>query len=129
MKTMTLALAAFAAVALGLSAFAADEKKAAGNADKLVGTWEATKGDLPAGSTAEFTKAGKIKVTIKGEDKTETHEGTYKLDGDTITVTATREGKERTHSMTIKKLTDKELVLADPKDTEGKKTVEFKKKK
>jgi uncharacterized protein (TIGR03066 family) len=122
MKTMTLALVALAA--LGLSA-TADDKKPAVSVDKLVGTWEVTKGDLPAGSTAEFAKNGKLKVTIKGEDKTETHEGTFKLDGDTIKVTAKRDGEERNHSMIIKKLTDKEMIL---ENAESKKTVEFKKK-
>ena len=29
------------------------------NADLIVGKWEATKGQMPAGSTIEFTKDGK----------------------------------------------------------------------
>jgi uncharacterized protein (TIGR03066 family) len=114
MKTMTLALAAFAL--LSFSARAEDK------ASKLVGKWEVTKGDVPAGSTAEFSKDGKLKVIIKRE-KTITNEGTYKLDGDTLKVTSTDPGgKERNESFKIKKLTDKELILEDKgKDIEFKK--------
>jgi uncharacterized protein (TIGR03066 family) len=110
MKTIALALAAF--VMLSFSARAEDK------ADKLVGKWEATKGDIPAGSTAEFSKDGKIKVTLKRGDKTESKEGTYKLDGDTLKVTSKDGGMERTESFKLKKLTDKELVIGDKRDKE-----------
>ena len=105
MKTIALTLAAF-----GLLSFSARAEDKTG---KLVGKWEAAKGDIPAGSTAEFTKDGKVKVVIKREDRKVTHEGTYKLEGDTLKLTEKRDGKERTQSFKIKTLTDKELVLDD----------------
>jgi uncharacterized protein (TIGR03066 family) len=95
------------------------------NADKIVGTWEATKGEMPAGSTVEFTKDGKMKINIKAGGQTVSVEGTYKVDGDKLTTTGKGpDGKEKTETVKIKKLTDKELALEDDKG----KTEEFKKK-
>jgi len=116
MKTITLTLAAL--VALSCSARADDK------ADKLVGKWEMTKGEAK-GTTAEFTKDGKVKVGLKRGDKTETKEGTYKIDGDTLKLSSTEGGKERTESFKVKSLTDKELVLVDRRNKE----VAFKKLK
>ena len=93
--------------------------------DKLLGTWEVTKGDMPPGSTIEFTKEGKLKFTIKLPDgKTHSEEGTYEVDGESIK-TGHKEGdKEVKETIKIKSLTDKELVTLDEKG----KTDEFKKK-
>ena len=118
MKTLTLTLAAF--VLMGLSARAEDAKAA-----KLVGKWEAVKGQLPAGSTIEFGKDGKITVTVKKEGKTQANDGTYKLDGGKIAVTRKYDGKERTRTFKIKKLDDKELITEDDQG----KTTEFKRVK
>jgi uncharacterized protein (TIGR03066 family) len=94
------------------------------NADKIVGTWEAVKGEVPAGSTIEFTKDGKMKLNIKAGGQTISVEGTYKVDGDKLTTTGKGpDGKEKTETVKIKKLTDKELVIEDEKG----KTEEFKK--
>ena len=98
-----------------------DEKKAS-----IVGNWTAAKvdpGTLPEGSVAEFAKDGKFKITMKGSD--EKIEGTYKVDGDKVALTMKRDGQERTQNLTIKKLTDTDLILLGP---DGK-TVEFKVKK
>jgi len=120
MKTIALTLAALALLPLSVRAADKDDKAA-----KLIGKWEAVKGEIPAGSTAEFSKDGKLTVTVKREDKNVRHEATYKFDGDTIKFTATRDGQERTETMKVKKLTDKELVVVDPRGKE----VEFKKVK
>jgi len=96
---------------------------------KIVGVWEATKGDLPPGSTIEFTKEGKVKVAFKGPDGKLIDvpiEATYAVDGDKVKVTSKGpDGKDKTEAMTIKTLNDKELVLSD----EMKKEVSFTKKK
>jgi uncharacterized protein (TIGR03066 family) len=118
MKTIALTLAAFVLVSLNARA----EDKA--DKDKLLGKWEAVKGELPAGSTVEFTKDGKIKVSVKQEGKTEKHDGTYKLDGGTITVTHKRDGEESRRSFKVKKLTGEVLVVEGDKGT-----VEFKRAK
>lgn len=94
------------------------------NADKILGTWEATKGEIPAGATLAFNKDGKLKVMAEVDGKAVNIEGTYKVDGDTLTTTTKHEGADRTETATIKTLTDKELVLENKKG----KTFEFKKK-
>lgn len=102
--------------------------RAADNAKMLVGKWEVTKADegtVPAGTMIEFTKDGKIKLTGKKEGEDVSHEGTYKVDGDTFTITMKAKDKEVTHKITIVKISEKELST---KNEEGK-MVELKKKK
>ena len=110
----------------------ADEKKAddkkADNAKLLVGAWEVAKADqgtVPVGSTVEFTKDGKIKVTHKQGDKTETLEGTYKVDGDKFSFEIKVGDNVNKKTITIKKISDTEMSTVD---ADGK-TVELKKKK
>jgi uncharacterized protein (TIGR03066 family) len=82
---------------------------------KLVGTWELAKsgGDLPPGTIIEFTKDGKLKATLKADDQTITIEGTYKLDKNKIEVKV-KVGEEIVEeTVTIKRLTDKELEVED----------------
>jgi uncharacterized protein (TIGR03066 family) len=126
---IALRLAMVGCLFFGLTALAqAEAKKAdkdASNKEKLVGTWEAVKGDLPEGSTVDFTKDGKLKLTAKVQDKTITMEGKYELDGNKLKVTLKQGDKEMKQTLTIKTLTDKILVTLDE---EGK-TDEFKKKK
>lgn len=97
------------------------------NKDKIIGTWELTKGggETAPGSTFEFTKDGKTKMTAKVGDKTINMDATYKVEGNKLLTTAKGpDGKEDTNTDTIVKLTDTEMVL---ESKEGK--VEFKKKK
>jgi uncharacterized protein (TIGR03066 family) len=105
----------------------ADDKKADIDKDKLLGTWEVVKSDEgpPVGTVVEFTKDGKMKVTHKSDGKEETLEGTYKIDGDKLSVVLKMGDKEDKHSVTIKKLTATEMTAENEKG----KTAEFKKKK
>ncbi len=103
------------------AAGAADKDKP--NADKIVGSWEFVKingKDPGIPIKVEFTKDGMIKVggmTL----------GTYKIDGDKITLTAKKTGaKDDTDVSTIKLLTDEKLILVDEKKKEE---TEFKKAK
>jgi uncharacterized protein (TIGR03066 family) len=117
-------VAALAVVCLVGTAARADEKD---TAKKLVGKWEVTKaeeGTLPTGTTVEFTKDGKIKVTVKAGDQDMTVEGTYKLDGDKFEIKFKMGDQEHSNTITITKLTDTELHT---KDKDGK-VVETKKK-
>ncbi len=93
-------------------------------AKKIVGIWEVTKSesDLPAGTTVEFTKDGKLSVIIKDDMK---FSGTYKLDKDKLNVKLTAEGQTIEETSTITKLTDDALELKD----KDKKVDVFKKKK
>jgi uncharacterized protein (TIGR03066 family) len=108
---------------LSVPAQAQDKK----NAEKLVGTWSVTKSeDAPPGALLEFTKDGKLKLTVKVEGKEISVEGTYKVEGDSITVTMKGpDGKEKTEKAKIKELTDKKLITVDEKG----KIDEFAKKK
>src|SRR5439155_4753040 len=64
--------------------------KANANKDKLVGVWEVVKaeqGALPVGSTVEFGKDGKAKVTAVREGKESSVEGTFAVEGSKLNVT------------------------------------------
>jgi uncharacterized protein (TIGR03066 family) len=127
MKSLATALACVAVLALtGLSLAAEKKADAKTNKDLIVGVWEVTKSDsgAPAGATIEFTKDGKMIVTIKDGDKTEKVDGTYTIDKDSITSKLKVGDKEKEETVKIKKLDDKVLVV---EDKEGKKD-EFKKK-
>ncbi len=103
---------------LGVTVARADEKKDKDlDKDKLVGTWEVTKGDsLPVGSTVEFTKDGKSKFVILNSDgKTQKFEGTYKIEGQGFKSVVKIEDKEHTETIKVTTLTDKELVVVDEK--------------
>jgi uncharacterized protein (TIGR03066 family) len=98
---------------------------------KLLGKWQlvkSSKGDLPSGlvATIHFEKDNKVKMHIELADKKQDVSATWKLDGMKLTVEYT-DGppKGKTETMTIKKLTDEELVTVDEKDV----TEEFKKVK
>ncbi len=100
----------------------------ASNKDKIVGSWEVTKG-TPPGGVVEFTKDGKLKMTAEGPDKKPlTMEGTYAVDGDSLKVTMKGPGgKDHSETSKITKLTDKEMAF---EEKQGDKTeiTEFKKK-
>ena len=122
----SLLLACCAAGLVGSAAYAADDKD---NKAKIVGTWSLVKTDAkdapPPGTLVEFTKDGKLKITVEVGEKKLTLEGTYSVEGDTLKTTIkTPDGKESSDTDTITKLTDKELSL---KDKKGEKS-EFKKK-
>jgi uncharacterized protein (TIGR03066 family) len=100
---------------IGLSGFAgaADDKDKDDNAKKIVGKWEITKSgsDLPAGSTVEFTKDGKLTAVIKGDDLK--LEGTYKVEKEKLTVKLKAGDQSIEETVTITKLTDNALELKD----------------
>jgi uncharacterized protein (TIGR03066 family) len=93
------------------------------NAEKIVGAWIVVKFDgkeAPKGKDVvfEFTKDGKLKLA-PGLN------GTYKVNGDKVTLTIMIGGKDDTDSITIKTLTVDTMVVIDDKGKE----MEFKKKK
>lgn len=113
------------------------DEKAPIKKELLVGVWMPAKlpEGLPAGSTftVEFTMDGKIKTWIKSGDKEgpphESLEGTYTIDGDKLTVVAKKDKEHIKRTVTISKLTEKELVVVG-KDKDGKaETIEFIKRK
>ncbi len=117
------------AVALGLCVLGftgttrADEE----TSKKLIGTWvlEKSGSDLPAGSTVEFTKDGKLNVVVKDGSGDLKLTGTYKLEKDKITVKLKVNDQDIEETVTIKKLTDDVLEVEDNEN----KVDTFKKKK
>lgn len=98
------------------------------DAAKIVGKWEITKttGEAPKGAVVEFKKDNKVAISIELNGKKLDLEGTYKVDGDKLSVKIKfmdMESPEETD--TIKSLTDDELVTVDKE----KKETTFKKKK
>jgi len=125
MRRFGLTLTALAILCLAEHGFVSGKEAAKSNATKIVGTWEVTKSqDAPPGSTVEFAKGGKMKVTITLEGKTLTLEGTYKVEGDKIKSTLKQGETEHSETIKIKTLTDTRLVTEDEKG----KIDEFKKK-
>lgn len=94
----------------------------------IVGKWEVTKsapGTVPVGDVVEFTKDGKMKVFAKKDDKNLTIEGTYKIEGNKFDMTLKIGDDEHKQTITITKISDKELATKDKDD----KVVELKRTK
>jgi uncharacterized protein (TIGR03066 family) len=101
--------------------------RAEDNAKLIVGKWtveKADEGTVGKGATVEFTSDGKVKAVHKKGDEDVTVEGTYKVDGDKLTMTLKIGDMEQKIDITIKKLTKTELHT---ENSEGKK-VELMKK-
>ena len=111
-------LAVTAVVCLLGAAVRAEDK--ADNAKLIVGKWTVTKADegtVEKGAIVEFTADGKCKATHKKGDEDVTAEGTYKVDGDKLTMNMKIGDMERKIDITILKLTKTELHT---KNEEGK---------
>jgi len=122
MKALFAAALGVAVVVLAGTAQAQDD-----NGKKIVGVWELTKaaGDLPVGSTLEFTKDGKILAVVKVEGMEVKLDGTYTVEKDKLTAKVKVGDQTHEHVATIKKLTDDALEIED----KDKKLDVFKKKK
>ena len=122
MKSVLAGLLGVVMVAFATNAQAQDD-----NAKKIVGVWEVAKagGDLPAGSTIEFTKDGMIKAVVKVEGMEVKLDGTYTVAKEKLTVKIKVADQNIEEVATIKKLTDDALEIED----KDKKVDVFKKKK
>lgn len=125
MNRMMFALVAGLTIVLvgGRTATAAD------NAEKLLGAWTVVKmdGKEPPKDfeiAVEFMKEGKMKMTMSFGGKSDSQEGTYKVEGDKII--STKKGGDKTDTIIIKTLTADKLIVVDDKD---KKEMELTKKK
>lgn len=90
-----------------------DKKDQKTDAKKLIGKWET--GDKKSLVVIEFAAEGKLTLTAGESGKEIKVEGTYKLDGDKLEVSLKFMGEEQKEKLTIKKLTDTELVTEDSK--------------
>ncbi|MBA4067383.1 MAG: hypothetical protein C0501_27470 [Isosphaera sp.] len=88
---------------------------------KLVGRWESTGGGAGKGvgkTAVEYKSDGKMTLRRTGGKGGDFEvEGTYKLDGNTLTQTTTFNDMERTTKSTILKLTATELETESEKGT------------
>lgn len=100
---------------LGLAGTAGAQDKKDDNAAKIVGKWEVTKSgsDLPAGSTIEFTKDGRMTAVVKADGQELKLDGTYKVEKEKLTVKLKLGDQEMEEAVTIKKLTDDALEVED----------------
>jgi uncharacterized protein (TIGR03066 family) len=123
-KTMKHAMVIVSAVLLVLSASIAGacDEKGKVNKEKIVGTWysiDEKYKDYPI----EFTKDGKVMIFLKSF----TAYGTYKVNDDELIMVITWiKGRESTSKLTIKRLTDSDLIL---ENKETKESAAFRKKK
>jgi uncharacterized protein (TIGR03066 family) len=125
MNAVRLALAG--ALVLGVAAAARADEEKGGKDDiqkKLVGKWELVKfkgkdpkaKGPPPGTTLEFTKGGKVVITLEAEGKKMSMDGTYKVEGKGFKLTTKRGDTENTEAVQVVKVDDKELVLRGEKD-------------
>lgn len=87
-----------------------DDKKDPETKTKLVGVWEAKDGNK-----MEFFKDGKLKITIKFQEKERSVNGTYTLEGNKVTFAVKEGDMEFKDAFTIKSVDDKKLVIVDNK--------------
>jgi uncharacterized protein (TIGR03066 family) len=121
-------IVASAIVVAGLLGTLQAEEKKTDNKSLIVGVWELTKADNGGplvGTVMEYSKDGKIRMTGKANGKEFNFDGTYVVDGNKFTGILKTPDREEKGSVTIKKLTDRELVTEDDVG----RVLEFKRKK
>jgi uncharacterized protein (TIGR03066 family) len=107
---------------------AEDKKDATIDAKKLVGKWEPKDRKEGRSAVMEFAKDGKVTATVSPDGKEMIYNGTYKVDGNKLTMTLKLSGNEVTQTHTVTKLTGTELRLkADTGEEETLVRVEAKK--
>jgi len=94
-------------VVLAFAGFATAEDKV--DAKKLIGKWEPAEQPKGGQMVFEFTEKGKVTIQFTFDGVTKSLEGTYKVDGNKIELTRA-DGKDKTGTLVVSKLTDDELV-------------------
>lgn len=122
MKTLARSLMALSAVAIlaGLS-HAADSKLK----DQIVGKWEpAEQKDAKGSATIEFTKDGKLSISVKAEMLNIDIKGVYKfLDDENVEVTIEApfgKGEKKSDKLKIKSIKDNEMTIVNAQGKEEK---------
>jgi uncharacterized protein (TIGR03066 family) len=128
MKTSRLLVAGMLVFALTASIRAEKKDEKQDDAKLLIGTWKVTTADkdalLDLGDSTEFSKDGKNKTTRKKHGKEVVSQGTYKFEKEKLVITVKSEKGDSETVLTIKQITDMELVLSNDEDG---KVVEFRK--
>ena len=123
MRAVVVALAVVGLFGLSGTARSADDNK-----DLVVGTWEIVYSDakdIPTGTKLEFTKDGKVNLTVKVDGKdVSVDAGGYKVDKDIITLTGKDGSKNdkgricllnKTSFVINDEVEDKVMVMKKPK--------------
>lgn len=111
MLALKISLGTFLVVCMWSGALVADKD----NSKSIVGKWEVAKTDsetLPVGTTIEFTADGKVRVTTKAVNDNQI-EGSYVVEGETLTYHTRLNGKAKSQTLSIKKLEEKEINAGD----------------
>lgn len=108
---MRLMLGLALATVLTLTAGAAQDEKIDGK--KLIGKWSPKDSKKDAGLVIEFAKDNKLILSVDIAGKTEKVEGTYKLDGNKLSLAIKFGEKENKETMTIVRLGDEEMETVD----------------
>lgn len=91
------------------------------DAKLLLGKWQPEKQPDQFNLTVEYLKDNKLTVELEAGGDKQKGEGTYKLDGNKLEVKVEVLGQEHNPKYTVKKLTDKEMVLVEEDKTEERK--------
>jgi uncharacterized protein (TIGR03066 family) len=128
MKTSRLLVAGMMVVFALAAGIRAEEDEKQDRAKLLIGTWKVTTADRDAplgiGDTTEFSKDGKNRTTRRKAGKEVVSQGTYKFEKGKLVITFKSEKGVSENVLTIKMITDKELILSHD---EGGKVIEFRK--
>jgi uncharacterized protein (TIGR03066 family) len=115
MRQVMLGLAATAVVVALGGTSAGQDAKTKVDAKLLVGKWTPDEEAKRDKMIIEFTKDGKLTIGVKFGEKELKIDGTYKVDGDKITVKMSFMGEEKSEVMTVNTLTKTTLVTTDEK--------------
>ncbi len=107
--------AAFLTAAAGGPAVGRDAKDAKVDGKLLVGKWTSDEEKKKDKMFIEFTKDGKLAVSVDFGGKELKIDGTYKLDGNKLSVKMSFMGEEKSEVMTVNSLTKNKLVTTDEK--------------
>lgn len=106
---------AFLTAAAGGPAVGRDAKDAKVDGKLLVGKWTSDEEKKKDKMFIEFTKDGKLAVSVDFGGKELKIDGTYKLDGNKLSVKMSFMGEEKSEVMTVNSLTKNKLVTTDEK--------------
>jgi uncharacterized protein (TIGR03066 family) len=100
-----------------------DKDKTKKNSELIVGKWSPD-GPAAKGVTIEFTKDGKVKISIDAGGKAIAISGTYKFPDDK-TIEMTMEdpfgkGEKKSQKITVKSISGTEMVIVNPEGKEEK---------
>jgi uncharacterized protein (TIGR03066 family) len=115
MKTINSGLIVLALVGLISSLAHADEKI---DKAKLTAKWKLVKSSeksAPIGATVEFTKDGKLILTVEQNGNTDKIEGTYTLEGDKINAMLKKGDQQKEDVLKIKSLSGDKFSFEDDK--------------